>query len=230
MYDGPNIVPIAALIADHSRAAMLTAMMSGQALTATELAVEANITKQTASGHLAKMRDAGLVHVSSQGRHRYYHLADEDVADLLERLMGIAQRTGSTRIIPGPNDPALRRARVCYDHLAGELGVAFYDFLKNQRFISVSKAEAGFQIDLTKTGESFFKEKGVLVEKPAGSRRPLCRACLDWSVRRYHLAGVVGAAMLQHCYKKKWAKRVEGTRVVQFTSRGEDSFRKQFLV
>ena len=229
MYDGPNIVPIAAMVADQSRAAMLTALMSGEALTATELAVEANITKQTASGHLAKMRDAGLVNVVSQGRHRYFHVANDDVAGLLESLMGIAERTGSRRVRPGPNDPQLRRARVCYDHLAGELGVALYDALKTRRFISNSNAEEDIAVDLTNSGEEYFGELGISLEKPPNSRRPMCRACLDWSVRRHHLAGVVGVSLLNYCYEKKWAKRVKGTRVISFTPRGEAQFKKLFL-
>jgi DNA-binding transcriptional ArsR family regulator len=226
MYDGPNIVPIAALLGDQARAAMLTALMSGEALTATELATEASITKQTASGHLSKLREAGLVQVASQGRHRYYQLAHKDIAQLLENLMGVAERTGSRRVRPGPNDPALRNARVCYDHLAGDLGVALFDSLLTRKYI---KTTATNNVTLTKSGESFFTSLGISITRPANSRRPICRACLDWSVRRHHLAGVAGASVLAFCFDKKWTKRQEGSRVVKFTQRGEDNFRRHLL-
>src|SRR5438128_8950559 len=135
MKDGPNIVRIAALIGDHGRAAMLTALMSGEALTATELAGIASVTKQTASAHLAKLLDAKLVAVAAQGRHRYFRLADDDVAHLLESLMGVAYRTGALRVRMSPDEPALRRARVCYDHLAGEVGVEFFEQLGKRRLL-----------------------------------------------------------------------------------------------
>src|SRR5262245_15581041 len=121
MKDGPSIVGIAALIGDHARAEILTALMGGQALTPTELVGATGVTKQTVSGHLAKLVDARLVAVEQQGRHRYFRLADDDVAELLENLMGVAYRTGAVRLRSSPREPALRKARVCYDHLAGEL-------------------------------------------------------------------------------------------------------------
>ncbi len=232
MKDGPNIVGIAALIGDHARCAMLTALMSGEALTATELATEANITKQTASSHLAKLEDAGLVAVESQGRHRYFRLAAPDVAQLLESLMGVAQRTGATRVRPGPREPALRKARVCYDHLAGDLGVAIYDSFLKQRFIRVhrNKDQKAPTIDLTRKGREFIKGLNIDIQTTPKSKRPLCRPCLDWSVRRHHLAGSLGAAILNHCYQKKWAKRIDGTRVVHFFPKGEQSLLEVFGV
>src|SRR6185295_2353272 len=123
MKDGPNIVGIAALIGDRARADILTALMGGQALTATELAGVAGVTKQTVSMHLGKLLGARLLALESQGRHRYFRLADRDVAHLLESLMGVAFRVGAVRLRSSPREPALRKARVCYDHLAGDLGV-----------------------------------------------------------------------------------------------------------
>src|SRR5215813_3439191 len=123
MRDGPNVARVAALIGDHTRAEVLTTLMTGQALTASELAVHAEVTKQTISSHLAMLVDAKLIAVAKQGRHRYFRLADDDVAHLLESLMGVAYRTGAVRIRSSPREPALRKARACYDHLAGELGV-----------------------------------------------------------------------------------------------------------
>jgi len=227
MRDGPNIVNIAAMVGDHTRTAMLTALMSGQALTATELATEAGVTKQTASGHLAKLLDTGLVLVAQQGRHRYYQLADDDVAQLLESLMGVAERTGSRRVRPGPNDPAMRKARVCYDHLAGDAGVALFDAFKQHRLITVSRDRS--EVSLTTSGKRFLKDLGISTDAANSSRRPTCRACLDWSVRRYHLAGVIGAGLLDYCYACKWAKRRVGTRVVQFSTRGDSAFKAKLL-
>ena len=224
MNNGPNIVNIAALIGDHARANMLTALMGGKALTATELAAEAMITKQTASSHLGKMMDAKLIAVETQGRHRYFRLAAPDVATLLENLMGVAQRTGATRVRPGPREPAMRKARVCYDHLAGDLGVAVYDALVRQRIIRLDNSTEEGSLILTKKGDSFLDSLGIDRHAQKNSRRPVCRPCLDWSVRRHHLAGRLGKALLDHCYSKKWAKQIEGTRVVQFSHTGESKF------
>ena len=226
MKDGPNIVGIAALIGDRARADILTALMAGQALTATELSEVAGVTKQTASSHLSKLLDARLVAMQSQGRHKYFRLADRDVADLIESLMGVAQRAGALRLRAGPREPALRKARVCYDHLAGELGVLALDSFEKRGFVR----RVDERLELTKSGRTFCVAMGLAVEVPAGKRRPLCHPCLDWSVRRNHLAGALGAALLERCYALGWAKRVPGTRVVQFSSAGEKAFRERFSI
>jgi DNA-binding transcriptional ArsR family regulator len=222
MNDGPSIAPIAALLGDSARAQMLTALMGGQALTATELSEIAHVTKQTASAHLAKLVDARLLALEAQGRHRYFRLADRDVAQLLESLMGVAYRAGAVRLKSSPREPALRHARVCYDHLAGDLGVLLYDGLRDRGWLEMRQGVLG----VTKKGAQALQAAGVAVD-PA-QRRPLCRSCLDWSVRRHHLAGVLGAALLQHCYAKRWARRIEGSRVVAFTPSGERSLRELF--
>ena len=121
---------VASLVGDPARANMLTALMTGRALTASELAHQAGITPQTASSHLAKLEGGGLIEQEKQGRHRYYRLSDPDVAGVLESLAGLASRAGHMRARIGPKDPALRRARVCYDHLAGDLGVQMLDSMK----------------------------------------------------------------------------------------------------
>src|SRR5437763_11964922 len=157
MKDGPNIVGIAALIGDHARAEILTALTAGQALTATELAGLAGVTKQTVSAHLAKLLDARLVAVESQGRHRYFRLDNQDVAQLLESLMGVAYRTGAVRLRASPREPALRKARVCYDHLAGELGVLVYDSLERRRLLR----SGGDDLQLSGSGRRFFEEIGI---------------------------------------------------------------------
>ena len=221
MKDGPHIAGIAALIGDRARAEILTALLAGEALTATELASVANVTKQTASAHLAKLVAAKLLAAVSQGRHKYFRLADRDVARLLESLMGVAERAGALRLKSSPREPALRKARVCYDHLAGDLGVFALDTLK-QRGIVRRRGDA---LELTAKGREFCRGIGLAIEPGASRRRALCRPCLDWSVRRDHLAGILGTALLQKCYERGWAKRVAGTRVVQFTASGERAFR-----
>jgi DNA-binding transcriptional ArsR family regulator len=226
MKDGPNIVGVAALIGDHARAEILTALAAGEALTATELAQVAGVTKQTASSHLAKLVDAQMVAVRSQGRHRYFTLADRDVAHLLESLMGVAYRAGAVRARSSPREPALRKARVCYDHLAGELGVLAFDSLEQRRLLRARRGA----VELTASGKRFCEEMGIDIEALARGRRPLCRACLDWSMRRSHLAGSVGAAVLRLCLDLGWARREKGSRVVSFTAAGERSFREWFAV
>lgn len=226
MKDGPSIVRIAALIGDHARAEVLTALMAGEALTATELAGVANLTKQTISSHLAQLLDARLIVVESQGRHRYFQLADRDVAHLLESLMGVAYRTGAVRVRSSPREPALRKARVCYDHLAGELGVLAFDSLEQRRYV---RREAG-ELVLTRAGKQFLGKTGIDIEGLSGQRRRLSHACLDWSVRRHHLAGAVGAALLSRCYELGWARRVRESRVVSFSPAGELAFRQRFSV
>jgi DNA-binding transcriptional ArsR family regulator len=221
--EGPNIVGIAALLGDRARAEMLTALLGGQALTATELSHAAEVTKQTASAHLARLVDAGLLAVESQGRHRYFRLADDDVAELLESLMGVAYRTGALRLRTSPREPALRKARVCYDHLAGDLGVLAFDAFQRRRWLQ----HGATGLRLAPAGERFCHELGIEVPL-RNTRRPLCRLCLDWSARRHHLAGQVGAALLERCYALGWAKRRKGTRIVDFSARGEEAFRRLF--
>ena len=221
MRDGPNIINIAALIGDQARAEVLTALMSGMAMTATELADVAGVTKQTMSAHLAKLVDAGLLAVVAQGRHRYFRLADDDVAALLESLMNVAFRAGSVRLRSSPREPALRKARVCYNHLAGELGVMVYDTLARRgAFVLDDGALA-----LTADGSKALAELGLDTDKLDGRRRSLCRTCLDWSERRHHLAGVVGEAMLERFEELGWARRSAGSRVVAFTAPGEQALR-----
>lgn len=226
MRDGPNIARVAALIGEPARAEMLSVLMGGQALTATELAAAANVTKQTASAHLAKLLDAQLVEMEAQGRHRYFRLADDDVANLLESLMGVAFRSGAVRIRTSPREPALRSARVCYDHLAGEQGVQVLDGLLKRKLLH----KRDNALELTAAGSDFFRSFGIDVDALAARRRPLCRTCLDWSVRRHHLGGAVGAELLQRLFALGWARRLKRSRVVAFTPAGETALSRRFFV
>ena len=224
MKAGPDIALVASLVGDPARANMLTALMSGRALTATELAHEAGVTPQTASSHIAKLQEGGLVATEKQGRHRYHRLTGPDVAVVLEGLMGLAARVGHLRTRTGPKDPALRRARVCYDHLAGDLGVQMFDSLVRQRLV---RSDQG-RVSLSPKGERFVAEFGIDLASIGGVRRPLCKTCLDWSARRSHLAGSLGSAMLSRMYELKWASREAGTRIVSFTRSGERQFQALF--
>ncbi|MCZ4288229.1 ArsR/SmtB family transcription factor [Hoeflea alexandrii] len=217
MKEGPDIAQLGALIGDPARANMLTALMAGGALTASELAAEAGVTIQTASSHLKKLETADLLIQRKQGRHRYFALADDDVGALLETMMGLAARRGLTRTRTGPKDPALRKARVCYNHLAGELGVRLYDGLLASALLSETDGEPV----LTPTGRERMIEFGIDIDALETQRRPLCRSCLDWSARRTHLAGSLGQSLLSRFEDLGWARREPASRVVHFTARGE---------
>jgi DNA-binding transcriptional ArsR family regulator len=220
MKDGPNIARIAALLGDRARADALTALLTDHALTATELAAIAGVTKQTMSAHLSKLLDAALVEVDQQGRHRYFRLANEDVARLLESLMGVAFRTGALRLISSPRDPALQRARSCYDHLAGELGVLVYEALLRDRVLE-NPTQA---LRLTEKGIGWFAQIGVDTGAVARQRRSFCRPCMDWSERRHHLAGSLGTAMLSRFCDLGWVSRSNKSRAIRITSLGERRF------
>lgn len=224
MKEGPDIVRIAALIGDPARANMLTALMSGKALTATELAREASITLQTASSHLAKLSDGGLLALRKQGRHKYFSLANEDVAHLLENLMGLAAGAGHLRARTGPKDDALRKARVCYNHLAGDMGTQMFDFMIDQGHLCLSKDG----IVLSPNGELFVENLGIDLDVLKAKRSPMCRECLDWSERRSHLSGNLGRALLRKFEDLGWAKRDESSRAIRFSKSGEKAFRQVF--
>ena len=222
MKDGPVIATIAALMGDPARANMLTVLMDGRALTVSELAEAAGVTLQTASGHLAKLNGAGLLAAEKQGRHRYFRLSGPDVAQVLEALMGLAQRTGAVRVRTGPKDAALRTARICYDHMAGESGVALLDSLQRQRLLAGEE-----EPELTTEGRSFFGRFGLDIAGLEKGRRPLCRHCLDWSERRNHLGGALGAAILSDVIGRGWVRREQG-RVLAFAPQGQERFRVAF--
>jgi DNA-binding transcriptional ArsR family regulator len=224
MKEGPDIASLAALIGDPARANMLSALLSGLALTAGELAREADITAQTSSTHLAKLSEAGLIVIEVQGRHRYARLAGPEVATALEGLMGLASRMGRLRTRPGPRDASMRLARVCYDHLAGEMGVRMHDAFVAKGLIVLTPEGLG----LSALGRVRFIAEGIDLDAQQGTSRAFCRACLDWSERRHHLAGLVGAQLLQLIFRRGWAKRDGDGRAVCFTPRGQAAF-EEFL-
>lgn len=222
MKDGPVVASVAALLGDPARANMLTALMDGRALTVSELAEAAGVTLQTASGHLAKLKVANLLTAEKQGRHRYFRLSGPDVAQVLEALMGLAERTGAVRVRTGPRDEALRAARICYDHLAGESGVRLFVAICHHELIAGAD-----EPKLTSKGRGFFNNFGIDIAALEKARRPVCRHCLDWSERRNHLGGALGAAILSEISARKWIKRNAG-RVLTFSRQGFENFQTAF--
>lgn len=222
----PSLPQVAALIGEPARASMLIALMAGKALTATELALEAEISSQTASSHLAKLLDSGLLLMVKQGRHKYFRLRNEQVAGLIENLLNLTSSLTQSAHQTGPQDPMLRRARVCYDHLAGELGVRLYQGLLQQGLL----VEQDSQARLTEPGKLYFTHLGCDILPLEQSQRPLCRACLDWSERRFHLAGSLGYWILEDILSRGWAKRIPDSRAMQFSQSGEKALLKRYLL
>ncbi len=219
---------IASLAGDPARAGMLHALMDGRALTASELAEAAHVTPQTASGHLVKLAAGGLIAVEKQGRHRYHRLASPAVARMLESIMQVAADAAPRHkpVVTGPRDKALRAARTCYDHLAGHLGVALADSMIANGQIELTP-DAGI---VTANGATLFDRLGIALESrgPAKGKRILCRPCLDWSERRPHIGGALGAALCTHCLRGGWIRRVDGSRAVSVTTKGRQEFRNVF--
>jgi len=221
----PDIASIASLLADSSRSRMLSALMDGRALTATELAMEADVLPSTASSHLSRLTEHGLLSIARQGRHRYFRIATPEVATAIETLMNLAAGRGSRAARPArPSHVAdsLRRARVCYDHLAGETAVTLLGHMRSRRFVR----DASETLSLTPAGEKWLTAFGVDLDSLRSSRRPLCRPCLDWTERRTHLAGAVGAALLDRLFALRMARRETGSRAVVFSAKGEAFLRE----
>lgn len=217
-----GLAKLAKLIADNSRAEMLGALMDGRAWTGRELARAANVTPSTASLHLRRLVGSALLTVVPQGRHRYYRLASPEVAHALESLAVVAPAASLRHPTARALDTALRRARTCYDHLAGALAVALADALHERGAVVFDDHDARF----TPAGIALFAKLGI--DRDAFGRRPRCRACLDWSERRWHLAGSAGAALARHAFESEWVRRRTGTRALSVTPHGAAAFRTVF--
>jgi DNA-binding transcriptional ArsR family regulator len=221
MVSAITIAEIGALVGDSARANMLAALMGGQALTASELTWRAGVTAQTTSGHLAKLTDAGLLAVARQGRHRYYRPASPLVGRMLEGVMAVASVQSPPRYRPRSRiDDALQNARTCYDHLAGRLGVALADALSAKGYVVLSE-DGG---TTTRRGDQFFAKWGVDLAEAASQRRSFCRPCLDWSERRVHIAGALGARLADRCFELDWIARRKDSRALTITRRGVQGF------
>jgi DNA-binding transcriptional ArsR family regulator len=224
MTEVMRMAATAALLGDPARAHMLTALMGGGVLTAKELAFAAHISAPTASGHLAKLTEAGLLAAERHGRHRYYRLATPLVGAMVEGLLAVSGAEPPVRRWKG--GAALRIARTCYDHLAGRLGVAVADGM-----VAVGRAvltpDGG---EITPAGLEFLGAFGADPMHGGNTRRLFCRPCLDWSERRFHLAGRVGAALCVRFFELQWIARQRDTRAVAITPAGREGFARTFGV
>ena len=218
-----TIAELGALVGDPGRASMLLAVLDGRALTARELADRAGVTPQTASRHLSKLLEAGLLRVEPQGRHRYHRLASAEVARMLEAMhvAGAHANPGAAGRRTGPADPQLRELRTCYDHLAGRFAVSLAEVL--------AAPDVEGRLQLTATGEHRLTRWGLDLSALRNSRRVFCRSCLDWSERRPHLAGLLGAAILDRSLDLHWLRRRPGARSMDVTPAGRLGFNHAFF-
>jgi DNA-binding transcriptional ArsR family regulator len=227
MSHEPNVAAVASLIADPARAAMLAALLDGRALPAGELAYASGITAQTASSHLSKLLAGGLLTVETEGRHRYYRLAGPHVAQAIEHLSTILPATREVRKFLSPAQKEIRFARRCYDHLAGQLGVAVALGLAQRNYIVPT---SGKDFDLTPKGIGWFRSIGLDVEMLRPSPRGLARQCLDWTERRHHLAGPLGVEFMRVLCANGWLRRSNESRVMRITPKGYTELKRHLGV
>jgi DNA-binding transcriptional ArsR family regulator len=220
-----NISSVAHLIAEPVRSVMLITLADGSVMSAGALARAAGVTAQTASSHLAKLLDGGLLSVESKGRHRYYRLAGAHVSHVLESLASVGPVTPAWRNTPSRSAQALRFARCCYDHLAGQIGVSVTQSMLTRGFI----VEAGErQYALTAAGCEWLQQLGVDMEDPAFDQTEYARQCLDWTERQYHVAGPLGARLMDAFLAWDWVRKSPATRSVTVTALGWDGLREHF--
>jgi DNA-binding transcriptional ArsR family regulator len=224
MITGPLIAEIAGLVGEPARANMLSALLDGRALTATELAYAARITAQTASTHLAKLTEAGLISPIKDGRYRYFRLASPKVAQMLDGIMAVALEDRPRYRPLSRQARELQSARICYDHLAGRLSVDLADFFIARGYLVIGDEAA----EVTEEGSRFLTEFGIDVAAAGARRRHFCRSCLDWTERRLHIGGAIGAALANRCFDLGWAERMKDSRAVVITAAGKQGFMDVF--
>lgn len=227
MESATHIARAAALLGDPARAAMLWLLIDGRARPAGELAFAANVSAQSASGHLAKLVEAGLLLVETQGRHRYYRLASHAVAHALESLASLSPRPAARPLPPSRGTPeAMRYARTCYDHLAGELAVTLLEQAEEKGLLAREEKI----VALTAKGEKAFRQFGLDIDALRAAKRQFACGCLDWSERRFHLGGALGAALLTGFLERRWLLKAGRTRALQLTPQGRQGMREAFGV
>jgi DNA-binding transcriptional ArsR family regulator len=223
-----NIAVPAALIADSARASILMALLDGRAHPAGALAYAVNISPQAASNHLAKLLNGGMVAVEIEGRHRYYRLAKPEIAMVLEALLSISPPIRSLEDPRSPKAGQIRSARSCYDHLAGRLGVAIAEAMEARGLLSVpANTPTGKLYGITEAGRQWFAGLGIDVGAVGSKQRPLARRCLDWTERRHHLAGALGAQLLARMEALGWVTRNHETRAVTVTRAGAEGLKQR---
>ena len=221
-----RMAEVAALVGDPARANILAALMGGRPLTASELVCAAGVSPQTTSGHLGKLTAGRLIACMKQGRHRYYRIATHRVAEMLEGIMAVVADAPPRHRPASKVDEAMRTARTCYDHFAGKLGVGLTDALCAHGRLALTE-EGG---EVTDGGVAFFEKFGVGLAAARGRRRIFCRPCLDWTERRPHLGGSVGAALAQRCFDLDWLKRMRESRALTLTPAGRRGLTETFGV
>lgn len=226
MNINPNIAEVASLLSETSRATILASLMDGRFHTASELAYMAAIKPQTASFHLAKLVDGKLVTVEKQGRHRYFQLANKEITQFIESFLAISPLPEVRSLKQSSQVKLLQEARTCYDHLAGKLGVALTDSMLDAGYLE--KVEKEFVV--TPSGEQFFTDFGIDLNKIRKKRRSFSNVCLDWSERRHHLAGALGHELLTHFLDLGWIMRVPSIRAIKITEVGKDGFKQVFHI
>lgn len=226
MVAAANLVEIAALVGDTARARVLNALMGGQSFTTSELAAMAGVAKSTMSEHLNRLERAGLISSTLHRQFKYYRIASPRVAAMMESIKVVAAIDCPPRYHPkSAKDNALRMARTCYDHFAGRLGVALADVLVARDFLELNDCGGA----VTSAGMAFFRDQRIEVDL-GRSKRVFCRPCLDWSERRYHIAGIVGACLCRTAFERGWVARIPGTRAIAITVAGRRAFRDVFDV
>lgn len=216
---------VAGAIAEPARTKMLCSLMDGHARTSTELAVIADVGASTASAHLARLKEEGLITLHTQGRHRYFSLADAHVAQAIEALMVISRNAQTQFVSTAPN--RLQLARTCYDHMAGSLAVQLHDYFIDAGWLSMPVAGDG-TYQLSMEGEKAMTGLGVEIEPVRAQRRRFACPCLDWSMRRPHLAGALGAAVLQAVISRNWVIQDLDSRALALTPKGRKELYGRF--
>ncbi len=216
----PSMASIGALIGSPARAAILAILFDGRALTATELAQAANVSAPTTSEHLSKLVTGGLIVCEKHGRHRYYKIAGSEVAEALEPLVHLVRDRPVPARSMSPETKAIRKARLCYDHIAGHLGVLITSALVDRGYLVPTE----HNYDLSDAGEAFFTDLGIDIPETKSKRRLFAPQCLDWSERKPHFAGALGAAFTDHAFKLNWIKRAKRRRIIEVTPKGRQAF------
>jgi DNA-binding transcriptional ArsR family regulator len=226
MGQGANVVSLARVLGEPARAEMLDAMLDGMPHPAGELALRARVAPSTASEHLSRLREVGLVSAEASGRQRLYRLASPEVAEALEALARVAAPEPVSSLRAATRAEALRRARTCYDHLAGRVGVAVADALVARRALVLDDGS----YRLTRRGERVLEELGLDVETARAQRRAFARACVDWTERRPHLAGSLGAELARAFLRRDWLRRRPHDRALMVTEAGREALAAELAI